>query len=74
MKVQVIVEGFKLNATYHFMFYSDDIILLGKYITIINITKGYFLVVNMKANQEVRAEETNYRAQMTLHKPTQPLK
>ena len=60
-KVQEIQDGLKLNGTRQFLFYADDVNMLGGSIDTVKKKKTNALVVaSIEIGSEITAEKTKY--------------
>jgi len=59
-KVRVIQDGLKLNGTYQFLVYTDDVNILGGSVHTIKENTEALVVASMETGLEVNADKTKY--------------
>jgi hypothetical protein len=59
-RVQVIQDSFKLNGTYQFLVFADDVNILGKSMHTTKINTEVLVVASKESGLEVNADKTKY--------------
>jgi len=59
-RVQVNLDGTKLNGTHQLLVYADDVNILGESVRTINKNSEALVMVSKKTGLEVNADKTRY--------------